>query len=868
MKIEIIKSILFGMFLFMSMGLNAQDVMGEIDYDDQNEYEIGGVNVYGPKHRDPNAIISISGLTVGKKITVPGPEIPKAIKSLLRLRLFSDVKVIQERVEDDIIFLGIELTELPILARYSYNGVKKVKHEDLNEIVDGILTKGGIVTEDLKELTKLKIKEKFISDGFLDTEVEIKEFADTIRANSVRLEFDIDKKDRVRIQDIVIHGNEAVSDRKLRKKMENTKKRLTLLKKSKFKEDEYEDDKKAMIAYYNTIGFRDAKIVKDSVYRDSEGKFFIDITVSEGNRYVFRDIVWKGNSLYSSEYLGSILGIEKGDVYNEELLNQRIQFAQDGRDVSSLYMDDGYLFFRVDPTEISIENDSIDLEMRIYEGPQATIDRVNIAGNDRTHEHVVRRMLRTKPGAKFSRSDIIRSQREIINLGYFNPENMDIGTPVDPQSGTVDIEYQLEERPSDQLELSAGYGGFQGLVGTLGVTFNNFSLRNITDRSTWNPLPQGDGQRLSVRAQSNSNFYQSYNFSFTEPWLGGKKPTSLTVGSVYSNFDYSSLGSGKFSITNVSIGLGTQLKRPDDYFVYSATANIENLVLDDYFQGGFTVSNGSYKNFNLRQTLVRSSVVEPIFPRSGSKISLTLQLTPYYFWRGKDNTIFQLTEAEKAREINEENLRRGEGAPLSEADELSFIEDLEDAGKFEFLEYHKWKFEAQHFFNVWDKLVVMAQAKIGVLGYYRKEVGVSPFERFEVGGDGLNNQQVQITGKDIISVRGYETTDFVVNGEDGEPEDATIFNKFTVELRYPFTLNPNSTIYAHLFAQGANSYGGFRDYNPFQLKRSAGAGLRVFLPMFGLLGFDYGFGFDKNLEPGSKWTDFGKFSIVLGFEPE
>lgn len=855
------KSIFFSFLFLLSMVLGAQEVLPEIDYEEQNEYEIGGVNVYGPKHRDPNAIISVSGLTVGKKITVPGPEIPKAIKSLLRLRLFSDVKVIQERVEDDIIFLGIELKELPILSRYSYKGVKKIKHEDLNEIVDGILSKGGIVTEDLKELTKLKLTEKYIGDGFLDTEVVINEFPDSIRANAVRLEFDIDRKKRVKIEDITFTGNEAVKDRKLRKKLENTKKRWTLLKKSKYKESDYEDDKKALIAYYNTIGYRDAKVVSDSVYRDEEGKFFISMNIDEGNIYYFDEINWKGNSLYTDEYLGSVLGIEKGDVYNEELLQTRLNFAQDGRDVSSLYMDDGYLFFRVDPTEISIENDSIDIDMRIYEGPQATINRVSISGNDRTHEHVVRRMLRTKPGEKFSRSDIIRSQREVINLGYFNPENMDIQTPVDAQNGTVDIEYVLEERPSDQLELSAGYGGFQGLVGTLGVTFNNFSLRNIRDRKSWNPLPQGDGQRFSVRAQSNSNFYQSYNFSFTEPWLGGRKPNSLTVGSVYSNFDYSALGSGRFSIFNVSVGLGTQLKWPDDYFVYSATANIENLVLEDY-QRDFGVSQGNFKNFNLRQTLVRSSVVEPIFPRRGSKVSLTLQLTPYYFWR--DNSSFELSEAEKAAEITEENLRRGEGAPMSDEEAFDYISEIEDAGRFEFLEYHKWKFESQHFFNVWDKLVIMAQAKIGVLGYYRKDVGVSPFERFEVGGDGLNNQQVQITGKDIISVRGYEVADITTDAA-----GATIFNKYTVELRYPFTLNPNSTIYAHLFAQGANAYNSFREYNPFRLKRSAGAGLRVFLPMFGLLGFDYGFGFDReNLGDNPKWTDFGNFSIVLGFEPE
>lgn len=833
----------------------------QIDYSEQKEYEIAGVNVYGPKHRDPNAIISISGLNVGKKVSIPGPEIPKAIKALLRLRLFSDVKIIQEKTEGDLVYLGIELTELPTLSRYSYVGAKKMQHEDLNELVDGVLTKGGIITDDLKALAKFRLEEKYISDGFLDAEVTIREFPDSIRTNSVRLEFDVNRGKRVKIENITFSGNNNVKKRKLKRRLENTKKKWTFLKKSKFKESDYEDDKKALIAYYNTLGYRDAKIVSDSIWRDAEGKFYVHINIDEGDQYYFRNISWKGNSIHDTDRLSTILGIEKGDVYNEQLLQSRLNFAQDGRDVSSIYMDDGYLFFRVEPTEISVVNDSIDIEMRVYEGPQATINNVSIAGNDRTHEHVVRRLIRTRPGEKFSRSDIMRSQREIINLGYFNPENMDIQTPVDPKNGTVDINYVLEERPSDQLELSAGYGGFQGLVGTLGVTFNNFSLRNIRDRNTWNPLPQGDGQRFSLRAQTSSNFYQSYNFSFTEPWLGGKKPNSLTIGSVYSKFDQRAFGGGEFSIFNISAGIGTQLKWPDDYFIYSATANIENLTLDDYVRGGFNVTQGNFKNFNLRQTLVRSSVVEPIYPRSGSKVSLTLQLTPYYFWRSPES--FDYTDEQEANLIQEENLRRGEGNPMSEAEERKYISDQEDAGKFKFLEYHKWKFDAEYYFNIVDKLVIAAKAKIGVLGYYRKGVGVSPFERFEVGGDGLNNQQVQITGKDIISVRGYEVSDITTNSD-----GATMFNKFTVELRYPFSLNPNSTIYAHLFAQGANAYNGWREYNPFELKRSAGLGVRVFLPMFGLLGFDYGFGFDRQLQSDAKWTDFAKFNIILGFEPE
>lgn len=847
--------------LILMVGMVSAQEMTVIDYEEQKEYEIAGVNVYGPEYRDPNAIISVSGLTVGKKISVPGPEIPKAIKSLLRLRLFSNVEILQERVEGDLIYLGIELEELPILSRYSFTGVKKLKHEELSEIVDGIMTKGGIVTADLKELTKMKLEEKYQSNGFLDVNVEVNEFPDSLRANSVRLEFAFDRGERVKIEDIIIEGNEAIKDRKVRKKMASTKKKWTIFKKSKYMESDYEEDKDAVIAYYNTIGYRDAKIVSDSIWRDEEGKFFIKLTIDEGDRYYFRNITWKGNSLYDEETLSSVLGIDKGDVYDDELLQQRLQFAQDGRDVSSLYMDDGYLFFRVDPTEVSVQNDSIDIEMRIYEGPQATINRVTIEGNDRTHEHVVRRILRTTPGEKFSRSQIMRSQREIINLGYFNPENLGIDTPVDPQKGTVDIEYVVEEKPSDQLELSAGYGGFQGLVGTLGVTFNNFSIRNIRDRSTWNPLPQGDGQRLSIRAQTSSNFFRSYNASFTEPWLGGRKPNSLTISGYNSEIDRSIYNGGKITITNISAGIGTQLKWPDDYFVYSTAINFERLDLENYDDPFTDVSEGNYKNYNLRQTLVRSSVVEPIYPRRGSKVSLTLQLTPYYFWRTPED--FTLTAEEEAQFVFEENLRRGEGDPMTEVEKELYLGSLRDAGKFEFMEYHKWRFDAEWYFNLVDKLVMFTQMKIGVLGYYRRNIGAPPFERFQVGGDGLNNQQLQVTGNDIIALRGYDENE-VYDQRGG----ATIFNKYTMEIRYPFSLNPSSTIYAAAFVQGGNAYDGWRNYNPFHLKRSAGLGVRVFLPMFGLLGFDYGFGFDKDSATVSKWTDYGTFNIVLGFEPE
>ena len=843
------------------------DSLERYDYSQRETYEIGGVTVNGAESRDRNAIISIAGFKVGNKINIPGEDIPKAIRALWKLKLFEEVQILQTKKVDKIIFLEIYLRERPTLSRYSFKGIKKSQHDDINDFLETILTKGGIVTDDMKINSKAKIKEFYIEKGKLDVEVDIQEIEDKAKKNTVRLVFDIDTKDRVKVASIDFEGNTVFSDRKLRKQMSNTKKKGTLFRKTKYIKDNYEEDKKAIIASYNTKGYRDAKIVKDSVWRNNKGDIKIEIGIEEGKQYYFRNIVWKGNSIYTDDQLFTILGIVPGDIYNPELLEKRLKFSFDGRDISSLYLDDGYLFFQVEPTEVAIVGDSIDVEMRIYEGAQATINNVIIKGNDRTNEHVVRRQIRTKPGQKFSRSDIMRSQREIINLGYFNPESMGIGTPVNPANGTVDIVYDLEERPSDQLELSAGYGGFSGLIGTLGVTFNNFSLKNIKDRSTWAPLPQGDGQKLSLRVQSNSRFFRSYNFSFTEPWLGGKRPRSFTVGAVRSAFDYVSFAQGKLSISRIFAGLGTQLKWPDDFFSSNTTANIEFINLDNYARGqffvdGLNITTGNFKNFSINQVFTRSSVSEPIYPRRGSRVSLSIQITPPYSLFRSDR-FFELSEAEKTEAIRIEQAKRGPGDQLSEADMANIISVRENAEKFEFLEYHKWRFDAEWYFNIFSKFVIMANAKIGYVGAYDNDIGLSPFERFELGGDGLSNQNIGITGKDIISLRGYDVRDIEQNTQNNG--GGTIFDKYTVELRYPLSLNPNSSIYLHTFLQGGNAWGSFSDFNPFQVKRSAGFGMRVFLPMFGLLGFDYGWGLDKVVQEGGSR---GQFSIVLGFEPD
>lgn len=835
-------ALLTGLFFIGHIQAQQDTLLPYMDYDLPKPYEIGKISVTGTFNSDANAIIGVTGLKSGSKITVPGPDIQKAIRALWNLKLFTQVDIIRENVTENIIDLEIHLQERPRLARYNYTGIKKTYHEDLNEKLKRFINKNDVVTENKKQTAVNQIQEFFKEKGFYDIEVKVLEKRDSKMRNGMVLEFDITTKDRVKIDQIVFEGNEVITDKKLRSKLSETKQKGKIFGKSKLVKEELEKDKVKVIKYYNTVGFRDARFLSDSIWRNEDGTLNLKLFLEEGHRFHFGNITWKGNSIHDEKQLNAYLGIKKGDVYNQELLEQRLKFSQDGRDVSSLYMDDGYLFFRVEPTEVSIYNDSIDFEMRIYEGPQATIDKVNIIGNDRTHEHVIRRELRTRPGEKFSRSDIIRSQRQIINLGYFDQEKVNMDTDVNPQRGTVDITYSVAEKPSDQLELSAGWGGFQGVIGTLGVTFNNFAMRNLFNKKQWDPLPTGDGQKLSLRGQSNGKFYQSYNFSFTEPWLGGKRANSFTIGAFLTKFNQELFGLGKMQITRGYVGLGSQLKWPDDNFVTNTTLNIENIKLagslgsDRSFidpRTGLPIEGGSFNNFSIKQTFARNTIYDPLFPKSGSNISLTISLTPpYSLFRKNFNS---------------------DGAPQE---------------VYKFVEYHKWRLDAQWYATLAGKLVLKLQAKMGLLGFYNKKIGLVPFERFELGGDGLSNQNYGITGRDILALRGYEVADLAANA--ATSGGATIFNKFTMELRYPLTLNPNSSIFLLTFLEGGNAWIGSKNYNPFDLKRSAGLGMRVFLPMFGLLGFDYGFGFDKIIAETDKkrFGSYGKFSIILGFEPD
>ncbi|MBK7409590.1 MAG: outer membrane protein assembly factor BamA [Saprospirales bacterium] len=842
-----IRNILILLFLALTpFWVAAQEVVTDtifpvFNYGEPSDYEIGGIKISGAVFSDENALKSIAGFRVGDRIRIPGGDIPRAMKALWNLKLFTDIEILQEKTIGDIVFLEIRVKERPRLTSHSFRNIKKTNHDDINKLLEPTLVKGGIVTENTKVTCQKKIEKYFVEKGYLDAKVTVIEEPDSARINAVKLVFDADRGERVRIQQIAFVGANNAKEGKLHRLMKETKSKKAIFSASKYIRADYLTDQKSLISYYNTIGYRDAQITGDSMWREEDGDLQIRIDISEGPRYYFRNISWKGNSIYTAEQLTEVLAIKKGDVYNQELLEKRLQFSEEGRDISSLYMDNGYLFFNIDPIEVAISGDSLDLEMRIFEGPQATIDKVVINGNDRTHEHVIRRELRTLPGDKFSRSDIIRSQRQIMNLGYFNPESLDINTPVNPQRGTVDIEYTVEERPSDQLELSAGWGGVgRGVIGTLGVSFNNFSARNIFKKETWSPLPQGDGQRLSIRAQTNGRFFQSYNLSFTEPWLGGKKPNSFTAAGFYTRYNISG---GTFGLGGATFSLGTRLKFPDDNFVSSTSINLENIQLSNWYDGlfrtedGEIVTDGQYHNFSVTQNITRSTINNPLFPQEGSRFSLSLQLTPPY-------SLFS-------------------SKPYA---------DLPVEERFKWLEYHKWRFTAEWYAKLVGNLTLKTEAKIGMIGAYNKDIGISPFERFQLGGDGLNNQQFgQFNGTDIISMRGYEINEIGANQINGQTVATPIFDKFTVELRYPVSLNPNSTIYVLAFAQGGNAFRTFRDFNPFDLKRSAGIGLRVFLPMFGILGFDYGLGFDKDTAGAGNsniFKTFGNFNIILGFEPE
>jgi len=865
------------------------------------EYRISNVAITGIKHLDTSIVLSISGIQVGDKFMHPGSDLfSKAIANMWRQKLFSGVQIYVTNIQDDNVAIEINVVERPRLGNFKFIGIKKSDAEELQGKIG--LTKQTIITENIRRNVK-EITTKFYQDkGFQNISVRIDERPDPSYANSNSMFIYVDKGKKVRIDEVNFYGNEMVDGLKLKKQMKGTKEmskltlnpsnyqgpygpsaskmsfkeyvkdwgflslsktkrvldpyfRFKLFSSAKFNPTKYEEDKEKIIKYYNSLGYRDAQIVEDTLVTDtSNARIYVNVKVNEGRKYYFGNITWKGNAKYPDSLLNTILGIHKGDIYNLDILNKRLgkEMSQEGGDISGYYQDDGYLFFRVEPVETAVYNDTIDHEIRITEGPQARIKNVTIAGNERTKDHVIRRELRTMPGELFSRSDLIRSQRELSNLNYFNQETINPGVVPNADDGTVDINWKVEEKSSDQLELSAGWGGGIGLTGTLGVTFNNFSIRNIWKKSAWDPLPTGDGQKLSLRVQSNGRAFRSYNFSFTEPWLGGKKRNSLTLAynnSKYSNaFDpYTGMIDQKRSDTNYlkvngfSVALGKQLKWPDDYFSLVYSVNFTQYIRRNYaiFEG--VGATGRSNNLSFKLALQRSSVFDPIFPRSGSNIMASVQFTPPY---------------------------------------SLFNPDLvNSADPYKNPEYHKWRFNAEWYVPIGRPMgaeknrqfVLKMAAKYGFMGRYNSKLDYSPFERFQVGDAGLTNNY-GLLGYDIIAHRGYpvyQTSDPTVNPDNSSTASRffTIFNKYQLELRYPLVTNPGSTIYGLTFFEAANGWYDYKDYNPFRLRRSVGVGMRFFLPMFGLLGFDYGVGLDR-IQPGQGLKNASRFTFMLGFEPE
>ncbi len=791
------------LLFFLVPEVSAQD---EVQLNPSIEYEIGGINVIGAQNLDPTVIQLLSGLNVGQKVKVPGEKITNAVKKLWEQKLFADVQIAVVQKTGLIIFLEIRLIELPRLSRFYFVGIKKSKQDDLRETLK--LTRGTIITENLIITSQNRINREYRDKGYLNVTSKISVELDTGTVGTATLRIEVRPGERVRIRNIEFFGNEAFEDSELRGQMEETKRYawFNVFRSSKFIRSEYEADLNTIIDFYNENGFRDARVITDSIYQVSPDRVQIDVTIEEGPRYYFRNISFLGNSKYPTELLRRVLQIEKGDVYNSSRLNERVQFDPNGNDVASIYLDNGYLFSSVTPVEVLIANDSIDIEIRIREGRQATINEVSVTGNDRTNDHVIYRELRTRPGQLFSRSDIQRTIRELAQLGYFDPRSINVNPKPNPETGTVDLEYIVVEQSTSQLQLQGGWGAGQ-IVGTLGLQFNNFSARNLFKGEEWKPLPSGDGQTINLRAQASGRFFQSYSASFTEPWLGGRKPMSFTT-SVYHNINQAiQVGGYRISITGINVGLGQRLTWPDDYFTLYTAFEYRRFDSRQYQ----LLPDGVSENYNFQISLRRDNRDFPIFPTRGSSFNLTLELTPPIMSLRSD-------------------------LPL-----------LSESEKYRLIEYHKWKFSADWYSELMKNVVFRGYAEFGFLGSYSEEYGMSPFERFFVGGDGLQN--FAIDGREIIGLRGYPNLS--LSSPAGDP----IFNKFTFELRYLISPNPNATIFALTFLEAGNSFSNFEDFRPFDLKRSAGAGVRIFMPMFGLLGVDLGYGFDPigNIGGESGW---------------
>ncbi|NLA25244.1 MAG: outer membrane protein assembly factor BamA [Bacteroidales bacterium] len=812
-----------------------------IDYLNPTEYEIGGVQISGIQYLDPNVLVHLTGLQVGDIIMIPGDEITKAVNKLWDQGLFSEVKISLEKVINNKAFIDIYLQERPRLSKYTFSGIKKSEVDDIKEKVK--LVRGSQVTENTIITTKSVATKYFIDKGFYNVEVDIEQEPDTSLVNHVILKIKINKNNRIKINEIYFSGNDTIgyekkwynkhrdpdklAESRLKRAMKDTKKKrwYSVFKTSKFVENKFEEDKENIIAKYHELGFRDAHIVYDSIARHDDKTINLYIGIDEGKKYYFRDISWIGNTKYPSEVLSQVLGIKKGDVYNQKLLDEKLLY--DPQSVFSLYQDNGYLFSNISPVEIYAENDSLDIQMRVYEGKQARINRVSIAGNTRTNDRVVMREVRTVPGSLYKRSEVQRTIREFAQLGYFDPEKLNVDFNPDPAKGTVDLEYIVEEKPSDQIELSGGWGAGM-IVGTLGVSFNNFSLKNIFNPKAYRPLPSGDGQRLSLRAQASGLWFQNYSFMFVEPWLGGNKPNSLTTSvyhSIMTNGAREPEERTSFNVTGAGLGLGKRLEWPDDYFTLYNELSYRFYDINNYT--GFLYKQGQSNNFSFKTALSRhSSGPNPIFPTTGSSFSVSVELTPpYSLFSNKDYSTIPSTE------------------------------------KYKWIEYHKWKFSGSWFTTLVGSksgdsraLVLLTKFEAGILGHYNSKLGPSPFEGFQLGGDGLYGYNLY--GRETIGLRGYTNNSLTPN------DGGNVYDKFTVELRYPLSLNPTATLYAIVFAEAGNAWFDVKKFDPFDVKKSAGVGVRIYMPMIGMLGVDWGYGFDEI--KGVTGANGSQFHFVIG----
>lgn len=837
LSLKYIKYVIVTLFLAVSFSIQAQD----LQYSNGKKYTLGEITVSGNTSFSEQTIVAYSGLRKGKEMTIPGEDISDAIKKLWKSKLFSDIELYITKIEGDVAFLEIRLSDLPQLNELKINGEKKSKKETIIE--DNKLKKGTKVTENLLTTTKNFLEKKYKKQGFLNTKVHINtiDVKDSIETARVNMVLNIDKGEKVKIKDIAFEGNDVLSDKKLRKSMKSTKKinRIRILKRSKFIDSAYQADLGHIIDTYKENGYRDARILSDSIVYNNDKTISLNINVYEGEKYTFGNINFIGNTVYTNQQLNRLLRINKGDTYNGVLLQKRIQddSKPDAQDIANQYQNNGYLFSSINPVEVSADGNVIDMEIRISEGKPAYFNSVSVVGNDKTNDHVIYREIRTRPGQLYSKANVVRTVRELGQLGFFDAQEIapNFNNP-NPVEGTIDMEYSVKETGSSQIELQGGYGG-GGFIGTLGLSFNNFSIKDIFKKEAYKPIPMGDGQQLALRLQA-SRFFQTYSFSFSEPWLGGKRPVqfstsiSHTKQFLWNPATRDADKSRSFNITGITFGLAKRLTVPDDFFVLSQAISFQRYDLNNYNTGLFTFGDGFSNNLSYTVGLTRNNTsVDPIYPTGGSNFAVSAKFSPPY-------SLFNNVDYSALKDERDDNEAILNSQTQSDANRTAASNRIAeiDQERYKWLEFYKVKFSGEWFTQIIKDLVLRPKVEFGFLGAYNNDRGAIPFERFFLGGDGLGN--FALDGREVIQLRGYPNQS--LSDQDG----GTIYNKFSLELRYPITLKASAKIYALGFLEGGASTNSFRDFNPFNIQRSAGMGIRIFMPAFGLLGIDFGHGFD------------------------